>query len=384
MVRTSASFLLLFFLAYSQGFTQINVRKAIPDAQMTTAQGFFYSLPRTGIKVEVIVKKTQKVKGPFAEFADKYLGLTQVINVNSTEYELSALKLSSFAEPDPKEYYFVEMTGRKKDQKAYELFLSGKGGLIGMQNYQESVSENSKSYKLDGCIPGVPELPNPTMFERVDTVIRRISVDTTTIEQKVFKKISSAKTPDQKAKEAADFILKLDESMFNLINGYQEVNYDKGTMEYMYNQMEKLKNEYMQLFKGIQNITFETYSFTYYPDKENLEAAFSLARFSSAKGIMDISSVSGDLLQVEAKSLGKLKEIELLAQSRAGNKDSEKGIFYRIPEDAYVSVKLGGQVLLSSQFTVNQLGIVNSLPASQYGKIELDNNTGGLKHVIVK
>lgn len=384
MVKVSTLCLLVFLLAYSQGFTQINVRKAVPDAEMAAAQGFFYSLPRTGIKVEVIVKKTQKVKGPFAEFADKYLGLTQVINVNSTEFEISSLKLSSFAEPDPKEYYFVEMSSRKKDQKAYELFLSGKGGLTGMQNPQDSDNASSKSNKLDGYVPGIPELPNPTMFERVDTVIRRISIDTTTIEQKVFKKISSAKTPDQKAKEAADFILKLDESMFNLINGYQEVNYDKGTMEYMYNQMEKLKNEYMQLFKGIKNITYETYSFTYFPEKENLEAAYSLARFSSAKGIMDKSSASGDLLQVEAKSLEKLKEIEVLAQSRAGNKESDKGIFYRIPEDAYISVKLGGQVLLGSQFTVNQLGVVNSLPASQYGKIELDNNTGGLKHVIVK
>ncbi len=363
---------------------QLVVRKAEDAAIQPSADGFFYSLPRTGIRIDLLVKKTQKIKGPYAEFADKYLGLTQVINVNSTEYEIASVRLTSYTEADPAEFYFLQYNpGKKKEKEEIELFFNQNGSLVGVNG---TAAENGigNQEKLIGA-KGVklPDIPNPTMFDRVDTLIRRISVDTTTIEQKVFRKISSAKTTDQKAKEAADFILKLDESMFNLINGYQEVNYEKGTMEFMYNQMDALKNEYLQLFKGITGVSSESCSFNYIPQKTD-QAPTALCKFSLSKGIMDKSSTAGDLLQIEVNRLDLAGSIRNLADQRNALTKESKGIYYRIPDQARVAVKLGGQVKIESQFLINQLGVVTYLPSGSIGNLELYNNTGGLKHVILK
>jgi hypothetical protein len=362
-------------------YTQINVLKVGHDLIEPATDGFFYSLPRTGVRVDIEVKKTQKIKGPYSEFADKYLGLSQVVNLNSTEFEISAIQLSIVNSPDPEEYYFVKSTGSKKDRQSLEIFLSENGALIGVEGNGRKISNDSDLKTMSSSRLSVAEISNPTMFERVDTVIRRISVDTTTIEQKVFKKISSAKTPEQKAKEAADFILKLDESMFNLINGYQEVSYEKGTMEYMYSQMDKLKNDYLQLFKGVTGVSRERFSFTYFPTKENEPMAVTLCRFSLSKGIIEKSLNSGDQIQLEIQSLDRLKGIRNFIAQRNSNVSKEKGIYYRIPEDALISIKIGGQVRLESQFPINQMGVVTFLPSTSTNNLELYNNTGGLKHV---
>ena len=93
---------LIFSIAATQA--QINVSKVGTSVIPAESNGLFYSLPQTVIQVDVVVNKIQKVKGPFAEFADQMLGLSQVTTVNSTEYELKDIRLTSYNEPDPTEY----------------------------------------------------------------------------------------------------------------------------------------------------------------------------------------------------------------------------------------------------------------------------------------
>jgi len=384
MIRRSLFLIVPFLLAVQPLFGQLDVRKVDAGSAFPSSEGFFYSLPRTGFRVDIQVKRIQKLKGPYSEFADKYLGLSQVINVNSTEYELAAIQLSEFTEPDPEEYYFVQMTGKSKDRQEMELFLSNQGGLIGISAANEGTEGRKKGDFESRSDVKIPEISNPSQFERVDTVIKRISVDTTTIEQKVFRKISAAKTTEQKAKEAADFILKLDESMFNLINGYQEVSYEKGTMEYMYTQMDNLKKEYLQLFKGVTGEELETYSFTVYPDKTILENPVTLCKFSMSKGVTDITSSSGDLVLLELVSQDALRNIRRAVENRNNQHKDLKGVYYRIPEEALVTIKVGGRSVVESKFPVCQLGVVTFLPNTSFRNLELDNNTGGLRHVIVR
>jgi hypothetical protein len=294
------------------------------------------------------------------------------------------MQLSTFNEPDPSEYYFVRNTGKLKNRKPLELYLSERGALIGLSESLKPGNDQPQDKEISSTLFRIPEVAAPSVVERIDTVVRRISVDTSMIEQRVFKKISAAKTPEQKAKEAADFILKLDESMFNLINGYQEVSYEKGTMEYMYSQMEKLRNDYMQLFKGVTGITTETYSFTYLPQKGEDNQVVTLCRFSSGKGISDKSSATGDLVQLIVKNLNTLDRLKPLIEKRNEYSDNFKGLYYCIPEAAQVSVKVGGQVKIESQAVIDQLGLVTYLPSSSLSEIELYHTTGGLKHVILR
>jgi hypothetical protein len=373
----------LFLVSVCRIEAQINVIKLGTSLIPATAEGLFYSLPQTVIKVDVIVNKIQKVKGPYSEYADQMLGLLNVTAVNSVEYELKDIRLSTYNEPDPSEYYFIQMPEKSKDRKTVELFLSDAGVIAGLDaNNRSANQKNEKSRDLSSSSINIPEFANPSVFERTDTVIKRISLDSTIIEQKFFRKTSAAKTPEQKAREAAEFILKLDESMYNLIIGYQEVNYDKGTMEFMYSQMNRMKQDYLELFKGVTNLSSETFSFYFIIDKNNLSEI--LGRFSLTKGIQQKSATSGDLIQVQATSLNKTNALKAETEKLNKSQRVSHGLYYRIPDAADIVVKVGGLVKIQAQFIVNQLGVVTFLPSSTIGNILIDNNTGTLRRVVLE
>lgn len=377
-------FLLVLLSFYiSEIKAQISVSKVDQTANPVASDGIFYALPRTVIQVDIIVNKIQKVKGPYAEYADQMLGLSQVTSANSTEFELKDIRLSSGNEPDPSEYYFIRMPQKKKDRKSIELFLSDDGVIAGVGNLGQPVKKRKQeSADLSSAGIDIPEVANPSVFERTDTVIKRISLDSTIIEQKFFRKTSAVKSVEQKAKEASEFILKLDESMYNLINGYQEVNYEKGTMEFMYNQMNSMKLDYLELFKGVTRISKEVYTFYFIADK-NIPVE-TLCRFSTTKGILPKNSPSGDLIQMEATSLTRTNPLKSVTEGLNHNQRDAHGLYYRIPDKANVVFKVGGQVKLETQFVINQLGVVTFLPASSIRNIGFDKNTGTIRHITLE
>ena len=112
-----------------------------------------------------------------------------------------------------------------------------------------------------------------SVFEKVDTIIRKVNIDTMTLERQYLKRTMVEKSPEQKAKEAADFISKIKDNRFNLVTGFQEVNYNKETLEYMDTQLRMMEKEYMKLFTGIsihRPMTF-SYSYTPNPNQVNVE-----------------------------------------------------------------------------------------------------------------
>jgi hypothetical protein len=362
---------------------QINVSKVGTSAIPAESDGLFYSLPLTVIQVDIVVNKIQKVKGPFAEYADQMLGLSQVTSVNSTEYELKDIRLTSYNEPDPSQYYFIQIPAKAKDRKAMELFLSNEGVISGIgTSSQDKITKKQRSEDLSPTRIDIPEITNPSVFERTDTVIKRISLDSTIIEQKFFRKTSAAKSVEQKAREVSEFILKLDESMFNLINGYQEVNYEKGTMEFMYNQMNSMKQDYLELFKGVTSTSEETYTFYYIADKSN--QGETLCRFSISNGILPKTATSGDFIQINANSINKTKALKAETDKLNSGQHSSRGLYYRIPDKANITINVGGQTKLETQIVINQFGIVTFLPATSIQNISIDNNTGTLRQVVLE
>ncbi len=373
----------IMLLSVSGIYAQINVSKVGATHIPATSEGLFYALPQTVIQVDVIVNKVQKVKGPFAEYADQMLGLSQVTTFSSTQFELKDIRLTAYNEPDPSEYYYIQLPEKQKDRRAVELFLTNDGIISGVgSSPHATVDKKHRSIDLTTTSVDMPEFANPSVFERMDTVIKRISLDTTIIEQKFFRKTSAVKSAEQKAREAAEFILKLDESMYNLINGYQEVNYDKGTMEFMYNQMNSMKRDYLELFKGVTTISRETFTFYFVVDKNN--PVETLCRFSISKGILPITAASGDLIQIQASSLNKTGVLKPETEKLNGNQRKAHGLYYRIPDKANVAVKVGGQVKLEAQFVINQFGVITFLPAGSLRNIGFDNNTGAIKRVVLE
>ena len=236
---------------------QINVLRIDNDAAPQTKEGIFYSLPRTVVKVDVKIDRIENYKGPYSDFALRFLGLKNVISSNAIDYKISEITITTYPEPDPDQYYFIELGDKiSKGEKAGMMSLSDAGIILGTLSESSDVSgnialqTNPEDATADADKDVFGELfkysADVSIFEKVDTIIRKINIDTVTVERQYFKKTIVEKSPEQKAKEAADFISKIKDNRYTLISGQQEVNYNKETLEYMDVQLKTMEKEYLK------------------------------------------------------------------------------------------------------------------------------------------
>ncbi|MEI6852953.1 MAG: DUF4831 family protein [Bacteroidota bacterium] len=364
---------------------RINVVKVSNSVEPNTNAGYYYALPRNYIRIDVVVNETELIKGPYAEFAEKYLGLTNVINTSSTSYEISEFKMSSVSEPDPEQYYHIELPASMCNKlHDFKMQLTESGLLMNTSAESDTVKAEKQVFsneKEENVYPDIFKYyTDLNLFERVDTIIEKVKRDTGTIEKVTFKRSMVAKTPDQKAKDAADFIIKVKENRFNLISGFQEVNYDKETFQHMNNELEKLENEYRKLFTGISFTRKITYSFIYLPEQSKTSDTVALFKFSKLKGVLDKGNGYGETVFLKINKTGITDTLNIFVANKNKLKAKNHGLYYRIPDYADVSVFYENAESLSARFLIPQYGVICSMPAviNRYGYFP---NTGAINKV---
>lgn len=364
---------------------RLNVVKVNGQAEVPAHEGIFYKLSKTGFDITVTVTKVEKVKGPYAEFAGKYLGLSNVITENSTSYALANIAIQPFISADPAQSYFVEMSPCTKNQTDnLKLVLSESGILMNTSGVEQTMNapvEQGFQIEEDKIFPDVFKyFSDLNMFEQVDTIIERVNSDTATIEKMTLRRTLVEKSPEQKAKDAADFIIKVKENRLNLISGYQEVNYDKETFTLMNSELEKLETEYQKLFTGLTFTKTMQYHFSYTPDASKKSDTISIFRFSSLRGMLDTANTNGEAAWLSINSDGGCSAINDFVNKKDSSKHKSRGFYYRMPEYATLSILIGGEVRLMTKFPVNQFGVVSWLPAKNIEML-LYPNTGGIRKI---
>ncbi len=376
-------FILVFLAACSKPV--INVFKVDNARPVSKKSGFYYCLPRTYIKVEVVVDKTEQIKGPYAEYAEKYLALTNVISSNSTVYQISQYKLSTCSEPDPGQFYFVEMpAGSVCDQDGLKIALAESGLLISARAFADTVIAEKPVAVFEEALNVYPDIfksfTDLNLFEKVDTIIEKVSLDSGTIEKMTFKRSMVKKTPEQKAKEAADFIIKVKENRFNLISGFQEVNYDKETFRYMNEELQSLENEYRKLFTGISFTKKINYVFYYLPVSGRSADSVPLFRFSMLRGVLDTADSYGEKVFLSIRKSGNTQALEVYQQKKDSVKVKQHGYYYRLPDYAEVKLFDSKSLITSSKFLISQFGVLTSLPAT-IRRFDVHPVTGAVKNI---
>jgi hypothetical protein len=380
-----------FFL--NHGFAQINVFHIDNNTSVTGKEGVFYSLPRTVIRIDVEIDRIENYKGPYAEYALKYLGLKNVVMENSVEYKINGMKVTTSQQPDPDQYYFLELSEKlSKNEKAGLLSFTESGLILG--TVPERIDTLAREEKIiNKEEPGLttekdvfPEIfkysADVNFFEKVDTIIRKVNIDTMTLERQYLKRTVIEKLPEQKAKEASDYIVKIKDNRFNLISGFQEVNYNRETLEYMDLQLKQMQTEYMKLFTGISLHRTLTFSFYYTPNPNQVNTEVPIFKYMKSKGMMELDEPGGKIVTIKVQRSGTTRDVAgYLKRTTWKNKDH--GFYYRIPEMARVTVKMGENLTEETQCLVSQLGIVSFLPSNKW-KVQFYKETGGIKGIAVE
>ncbi len=113
-------------------YGQYIVKKVAGNATNTSLDGFYYALPQTVLKVDLMIEKIKKIPGPLAAYAEDFLGVTNYINTNSQTAILVNASITPLFSADPEQYYYVQFPAdRSKDEKAHSFQLTENGTLLG-------------------------------------------------------------------------------------------------------------------------------------------------------------------------------------------------------------------------------------------------------------
>jgi len=369
---------------------QINVFPVNTSTKVPARDGIFYSLPHTVLKIDVEVKTTENLKGPLADLAEKYVGIENAIKFDYLAYNIIDVQVVPVSEPDPEQIYFIEI-GEKTSKEARNLILNlDKAGFLCSTTDFDKSQVQPKEIEKQIVINEETKSQAAGLYEfqafgnikaRIDTIIRKVAVDTAIIQKYIFRARSIEKTDEELASEMLGKIQDLRDAKFKLLTGFQEVAYDPETIKYMYQQLDKQEKEYLAMFYGKSVSSYHHYTFYYTPGTVPEKNGVPVFKFSKNSGLSSIKSASGEnaILQFSTNEHTKLTGDFVSHQVETGQ---AKGIFYRIPETTNVVISLENEELFNKPIIINQFGPVKSLPADRV-KVELFPETGGIKSVII-
>ena len=103
--------------------------KAYKADQMTNPNSVAYALPRTVVKVRVVAEKESVRVGPYARFAQKYLGVIAPL-ADKDIYTIKSATLCGAQEADPAEVYVLEKSGAdlRSDSRRIRCGPAGRRG----------------------------------------------------------------------------------------------------------------------------------------------------------------------------------------------------------------------------------------------------------------
>jgi len=371
-------------------FSACSSYNVIPIEEYTEAPktaGYYYSLPRTVLTIDITVTRVDKISGPYAKYASKYLGIKDPVLQSVTTYDLTDISINTYAEPDPEKYYFVELKNNSLLKTKSMMIALSESGLIQDLNdnsdkkVEQDKKESSNRKKID-YTETFKYFADNNLVERVDTIIEQINMDTVTIEKRTLKRSMVEKSMEQKAKEASDFIMKIKEQRLDILTGAQEVPYSEATVKFMSEELEKLEKEYMMMFVGITESEVLHFRYYYLPKSDVYSASIPLFKFSRNAGIVLDNNDPGEMVYIHIDRARNTKNLERFAKSNS-DEDGKHGFFYRIPEYAKFTIKQGQTLKAEASFLVAQFGVVTSLP-SKYSKVQFYPNSGAIRKVEVK
>ena len=354
--------------------------------------GISYALPQTVLQIDLLVERNEDIKGPYVDYANILLGIADAIEEDEVTYHLSDIRFSTYSEPDPKAYYYVE------SRACFPSMVVLPNGIIHSVNINENINlskDNVSEITIDSKTGKEKMFLEPTgslnFVERQDTIYTPIVDENNELAyEKSYKTVAKERPVGERAKAAAEQILQIRMKKKELIYGEYEDNYSKNAIDYIYAQLDKMEKDLLSLFAGKTVSTIETKSFYIVPDKSLLvgdEQPFLLCGFSSENGVTTLEKEEGIIIHATIRceqdlyvlnNFLKRKNNKYNKSGRLVSKkeDKSKGFVYRIPDNALVTVRYSSRTF-SEKIIVNQYGTLVKLPEKKLS-IKYDTETGNV------
>lgn len=314
-----------------------------------------YSLPSTSLYFTVEAQKESFTPGPYAKFAQKYLGVNARENGGDT-YTIKSVKMTPFIEADPATNFAI-IIGGSKTATANFLEFTNQGLLMWSDSYSgktekfrfSSMKENS-IFNESTVVSNITS-ETTTLFKTVPTSagVERVPVQQTQVVEKSLEK---------KAEEISALIFKLRAKRLEIITGETDATFSGEALKAAIDEINRLESLYLELFFGKKVYNSQKMSFEVTPQPQSQKQIYIAFRISESTGLLPSDNISGRPVVLELKSLDdNSTSISMdLSNSKA------KVIYYRKPAMLNARLTDGTTQLLQARVPVYQLGKTFSFP----------------------
>lgn len=317
-----------------------------------------YCLPSTALTLEVEAVQEKFYAGPYAKYAEKYLGVNARQKDEST-FRVAQIKMTPYVEADQDKRYSILVENGKIDASFLKLSAEGlvsfgDAAMGGNETVWRFPSETSGDFSSKGVSSNLTsEATILYKNDRKESEYGKISVQQNVI---------VAKTLEMKAAETAEMILKLRQQRLQIVTGDTDATYSGEAMGAAIGELTRLEQEYMTLFTGYSETQAQTMNFDVVPDADRESQRYVAFRLSDTAGLLPADNLSGRPIVIEFVP-------QAFQQVPAPELDPKKKApavlaYYRIPAVCTVKLTDGVDILLQSRVPVYQLGQESSLPVN--------------------
>jgi hypothetical protein len=313
-----------------------------------------YALPLSGFTVVVTAHHESFIPGPYCIYAAKYLGITDAMTKPYEKWMPTDVKILPYTEADPD---FIFSVSRIRNARLSELIkglcldslILLPGDFVRRQEFDHTLHVISdplsftdlsvkRNFEADKGLLISENLP--------DSIHTRLPVSK-------GKEKPAMKTTEQKAEEAANFIIKIRKRRFKLISGQYDYMPDGESLGRAVDELNQIEAEYLSLFTGLKSASTCVKAFHFIPESHKEIARIILSRFSETEGFVYSEESDAKPLYAEIRDLNKTKSLDGLTLDP---EKSQQYLLYRVPDQAFISIFFGEKKLMEAVFPVYQFG----------------------------
>ncbi len=313
----SIFFLLLFCLSLS---AQPEMTQLQPGQ---TPDGVVYYLPKTALRIHLLIEKQTYTHGQFARYAERYLHQKGVVQQEQISQRIVSCEVSSFGVRDTSKCYSVRLKGKAETA---EIRLSEQGTLL-------AVNDEPLAYSV------------PTLYA-LNTPHSTLNTphSTSLLSSEALAAGSTAKMAEITAQQ----IQELQERRQQLATGEaDEMPQDEQQLRLMLQQIDQKCSQLMTHFTGTVRRDSSEHVLTLCPDKEiNHQVLF---RISRRLGLVDKDDLSGIPYYIDLKNLSP-------AEHPVPENKKQQGFYVNVPGMAQLTISQEDQTLAQFQVPLAQFG----------------------------
>lgn len=295
-----------------------------------TPEGAVYFLPKTAVRVSVLVERTSYQPGDFARYAQRYLRLNDVSQEASVTYRVVGIEAVPVGVADTTKAFAVKFNAKTV---AANVALATDGRLLAIN------AEPLAEPPLAVFHPAAKPAPlNPRQY----------------MNEEILAAGSTAKMAELTAREIYD----LRENRSLLIKGQADfMPSDGAQMQLMLSQIDMQDHALTQLFQGVTERDTTQHIIIVTPDGNITRQP--LFRLSQRRGFVDKDDLSGAPYYISVDDISALPAADESSKAKK-KKPVETGIYVNVPGKMRVTIYQGAQQEQCIE-----------MPAAQFGHVEL-------------